>query len=179
MRTIVIDLISGPGTGKTLTAALLFAHLKLEGKIVEYVNEYAKKLVWLQNFEALNDQYLVSMKQYRLFDAIRGKVEFIVTDASLLHGLYYNTYYKENVSNVEKTEQKILEYYHSFEHINIFLERGEYPYEQAGRYQSESEARTIDSGLEDILIKNNIQYKKFKSGEDDLHSILAYINSKI
>ena len=175
MRTIVINLISGPGAGKTTTASLLFAHLKLEGRIVEYVGEYAKKLVWMNNFEALNDQYLVSMKQYKLFQAIQGKVEFIVTDASLLHGIYYNTYYEANVSNPAKTEAKIWEYYRSFENINIFVERGSYTYEQAGRYQTESEARQIDTAIEKILLDNGVTYGKFRSGADDIPRILEYI----
>ncbi len=39
----VINLIGQLGCGKSLTAFLLFAKLKLSGRIVEYVPEYAKK----------------------------------------------------------------------------------------------------------------------------------------
>ena len=179
MNTKVINLISGPACGKTLTAALIFAHLKLQGKNAEYVSEYAKKLVWLGDFENLNNQYYVSLKQFKLMKAMVGKIEYLVADCSLLQGLYYNKFYPDNTSNIEKTEKKIWDLYNSFEkNINIFLVRGDYPYEEAGRYQNEDEAKAIDAELEKILIDNNVQYAKFKSGFDSITEILEYINSQ-
>ena len=177
MNTKVINLIAGPAVGKTLTAALTFGHLKLQGKNAEYVSEYAKKLVWLGDFENLNNQYYVSLKQYKLMKAMDGKIEYLVADCSLLQGLYYNKFYPDNTSNIEKTEKKIWELYNSFNNINIFLVRGDYPYEEAGRYQTEAEAKAIDAELEKILIDNKVKYAKFKSGPDSIPDILKYIES--
>lgn len=53
-KTCVINIIGGPGLGKTTMAALIFANLKKKGFIVEYVQEYAKKLVWQKKFSKLN-----------------------------------------------------------------------------------------------------------------------------
>lgn len=44
--TKVINLYGGPGTGKSSTAGMLFAHLKLRGVNCEYVQEYAKDAAW-------------------------------------------------------------------------------------------------------------------------------------
>jgi hypothetical protein len=143
----VINLIGGPSTGKSLTAFLLFAKLKLAGSVVEYVPEYAKKLVWAKKFSILNEQYYVSRKQYESLKDVYGKVEFVITDGSLVHGLYYNKFNPSNVSKLDVTEHKILEYYDAFDNINIYLKRVNFKYEPEGRTQTEEEAKAIDSEL--------------------------------
>ena len=176
-KTNIVNLIGGPGSGKTLNATRLFYKLKLKGRLVEYVSEYAKKLVWLNDFDTLNDQYLVSNKQFKLLKAMEHRVPYVVTDACLLHGLYYNKFHPDNVSNVEKTHKKILESYNTFNNINIFIVRGSYPYEQAGRYQSESAAKEIDAHMEQILIDSGIKYMRFNPDVQNLKDVLEYILS--
>ena len=46
MKTIVINLIGSPGTGKSTLASELFSKMKWQGYDVELVSEYAKELVW-------------------------------------------------------------------------------------------------------------------------------------
>ena len=177
MKTSIINIIGGPGAGKTLWSAILFSQLKLKERLAEYVNEYAKKLVWLKDFETLNNQHLVSIKQMRLLKAMDGKVQFVVTDACLLHGVYYNKFNPDNVSNVEKTEKLILDWFNLFNNINIFLVRGSHQYEQAGRYQSETEAREIDAHMEDILIQNQVKYMRFNPDSQTIDDLLKYVFS--
>jgi hypothetical protein len=43
-------------------ATLVFAELKILGHCTEYAPEYAKKLVWLKDWETLNNQHHVSTK---------------------------------------------------------------------------------------------------------------------
>ena len=171
----IINLISGPGAGKTTMAALIFAEMKILGYNVEYVSEYAKQLVWLKEFEVLNNQYHVSMRQFRLFDAMRGAVEFIVTDGSLLHGFYYNRDNPDNVSHIEKTEQSILRWYQSFDNINIFLDRVDNPYMQEGRIQSFQEALNVDRELKEILNLFNIPYTEFVAKRENTGDIVRFI----
>lgn len=171
----VINILGGPGCGKTTITFLLYAKLKIAGAIIEHVPEYAKKLVWSKQFETLDNQYHVSTKQYRDIAFIYGKVQYVITDGSLLHGLYYNLHNPSNVSNRELTHKKILEYYNSFENINIYLTRGNFKYEQAGRIQTEEEARNIDVQLREILDENNITYKLFKSDEHVVDEIVSFI----
>ncbi len=110
--TWVINMISGPGSGKSTLAAELFVYMKKRGYKVEYLQEYAKKLVWRGKLHILDNQHIVSYKYYRSIKAIYDceDVDYVILDSSLLNGLYYNTL-EANLSNKKKTAIKILEYY--------------------------------------------------------------------
>ncbi len=111
------------GTGKSVLAAELFVHMKKQGYRVEYLQEYAKKLVWLKNFEMLNNQHLVSYKYFKSIKALSEceDLQYVILDSSLLNGLYYNRNNLNNLSNIEKTEALIMEYYGKFKNINLFV----------------------------------------------------------
>lgn len=174
-KSFIINIIGGPSSGKSTTYSLLYAKLKMAGTSCEQVPERAKKLVWAKKFDILDNQYHVSTKQYEDLAAVYGKVTYVITDGSLLHGLYYNRYNPTNVSNVELTERKILEYYNKFNNINIFLKRGNFAYEQAGRIQNEEEAHHVDVELKNILRHYNIPYTEFTSDESSIPEIISFI----
>lgn len=177
--TIVINLIAAPGVGKSVFAALLFAELKIKGYTVEYVPEYVKSLVWKGDLETIHNQFYVSSKQYQLLKAVKDKVDFIVTDGSLFLGLYYNLHWKENVSDVQKTDLKIKEYLKEFDNRYIFLKRGDFKYEQAGRIHSEEESWTIQNELEDLLKRESINYTEYMSNKANLDLMIKEIIQKI
>lgn len=172
-KTRVINLISGPGAGKTTVSAFLFYKMKTLGLSVEYVPEFAKSLVWKKQFDILNDQYLVSVEQYNLIKSLNGMVEYIITDGPLVHGLYYNRFNRDNTSNIDKTENKILQLMAEFDNINVFIERGNFNYETDGRYQSENEAIQIDVVIKHLLNQNGIKYECKSS--DKPEEVLEYV----
>lgn len=59
--TVVINLIAGPGAGKTICAWEIAEKLKKQGYIAEYVSEIAKEYVWEERFDLL-DGSLVHQK---------------------------------------------------------------------------------------------------------------------
>ena len=178
VKTYVINIIGAPGVGKTTISALLFARLKLRGYICEYVQEYAKKLVWMKDYDSLNNQYHVTKKQYELLQQISGHVNFIVTDGPLIHGIYYNKYNKDNISNIDKTEKYILDSFNKFNNINIVLDRVNRvnrKYETEGRIQTEDEAKDIDIILKHLLKINSIKYVNYPAEESSLNDIIEFI----
>ena len=165
-------------THNSLVAALLFAELKMRHYKAEYVQEYAKTLVWQGRFDDLANQYNVSLEQYRMIKAVSGKVEFICLDSPLLIGLYYNRHHPTNVCNIEKTEFMIRSKMEEFDNIYIFLERNEeYPFETEGRIHSEEQSKNIDKQFLELLDELNIKYKTFKSDKRNIDAILEYVIS--
>lgn len=169
-------------THNTVTCALLFARLKIKTNYsIEYIQEVAKSLVWEEDFELLDNQYWVSTKQYRLLNSLQNKLDLIITDGCLLHGIYYNRNNENNVSNVQKTEDFIKSSFDKFNNINIFLERSPaLEYEQAGRYQTEEEAKSIDLFFKTYLDQHQIPYQSFPvQGEDNIDQMIDYILSQL
>lgn len=157
--TKVINLIGGPGCGKSLYASALVLKLLLRHKTVETVPDIGKMLVWQQDREALRNQYGVAMSQYRMLEVLDGEVSFIVTEGALPQLLYYNAHYPDNVCDVEKTRMQILAWYNQFNNINILVERDlDKPYVHRGRYQEESHAREMDFGLRQTLEAEGIAF---------------------
>ncbi|MDD4930728.1 MAG: AAA family ATPase [Candidatus Colwellbacteria bacterium] len=181
LKTYVINIIGGPGVGKSTLSALIYAQLKLNKYVTEYVQEYAKQLVWTKDFSKLNNQYYVTDHQYSLFKRMEGLVDFIVTDGPLCHGLYYNIYNPDNTSNVEKTEEKILECHREFRNINIVLKRGRFEYETQGRLQDKNEAIDIDGLIKEQLVEHEIPFKEFVASPDrkTIEAIIQYIETNI
>lgn len=173
-KLIVINIIGGPGVGKTTLACGLYAHLKKLNYSIEYVPEYAKWLVWTGRFDKLNNQYAVTGRQHKLLSALVGKVKYVITDSSLLSGLYYNTENPNNVCDTDKVYKAVHEWNLQYDNINIFLERGTFEYEQAGRYHTCEQAILADQGLEKIYSESNQRYSKFPSSPS-YESLVEYI----
>lgn len=176
----VINFIAGPSVGKSLISALVYTELKKNRVKVEYIQEYAKSLVWCKKFDKLNNQYYVSTKQYEIIKSLYSvpDIEYIVLDGSLLLGLYYNRSFPTNVSNIEKTEKMILEKNSEFNHIYIYLERNvNIPFDPSGRVHNEEESKIADYCLKKILSESNYNFKVFKSDINSIQDIIEYINS--
>jgi len=174
--TKIINLISWPWVWKSVIAAEIFVQMKILWYNVEYVQEYAKSLIWTKDFETLNNQYFVSHQQYKLFKSMIGKVDYIITDGSLVHGLYYNQINTDNTSNIEKTDKKIKEYISEFKNINIFLDRNpEIKYEVAWRLQNFEEAKSADIEIKNILKSNNYPFFDIISSLKNVDKILKDI----
>lgn len=176
-RSFVVNVIGGPGVGKSTIYSFIYAKMKMQGHSIEQVQEVAKKLVWAEKFEELDNQYHVSMQQHAELSSVYEKVKYVITDGSLIHGLYYNRNNPTNVCDKDITEQKIIKLYRGFNNINIVLTRGTFPYEQAGRIQDSAEAQHVDRELLNILEKFNIPYQTFSSDESQIDAMIEYITS--
>lgn len=159
---IVVDFIAGPGAGKTTIAHRTMSDLKLKGKKVDFAQEVAKEYVRTKEYEKLDDQYIISYEQYKALRKLEN-LDYIVTDGSLLLGLYYNLTNPNNVSNIYRTEKAILKWHSQFKHRVIFLKRGNYEYDTEGRYQTSERAKQMDDEIESILKKFNIDYISLES----------------
>jgi nicotinamide riboside kinase len=177
-KTKVVNLIGAPSVGKSVFAGLIFAELKIKNYVTEYIQEYAKHLVWMEDYETIRNQYYITAQQYKILKSVNNKVDIIVTDGALVHGIYYNRTYKDNVSNIEKTEERIKEYINEFDNIYIFLERGEFKYEKEGRLHTYEESIRIEREIKELLNELCIDYLEIKSDKVNLNKMIDYIIEK-
>lgn len=148
----VINLFSGPGAGKSTTASGLFFEMKTRDMEVELVTEYAKKLVWQQRHNTLQDQMYVTAKQNHRMNILREQVNWCITDSPILLGLHYSPlYYPRTFPGF------ILDVFNSYDNLNFWIERKK-KYNPKGRNQTEEEALKADDNIRNILDKNNIKY---------------------
>jgi hypothetical protein len=179
-KNVVINFVGAPSSGKSLMSALLYSELKINHLKAEYVQEYAKKLIYEGRFEELNNQYNVSMAQYNTLKAVSNNVDYCITDSPILLGIYYNRVYDTNICNIEKVENIFVEKMNEFKNIYIYLKRNsEYPFEKQGRVHNEDQSSIIEQDLEKLLIEFKLPYKKFISDKASLQDIIDYINSII
>lgn len=166
----VINLYGGPGTGKSTTAADLFAYMKWHNMNVELVNEYAKEVTWEKRFTILEDQFYVTAKQNRKLWRIKNQVEWAVTDSPLIISLAYAQpdYLPNHFAKC------VHEVFNTYNNINVFLKR-EKPYHELGRNQTEEEARVLDDQIKDILTSHNYPFIEVPANEDARYVIFDYI----
>lgn len=147
MNTLVINLFGGPCAGKSTAAAYLFYKLKAAGINCEYVTEFAKDKTWEHNAMSLNCQFYISGKQAYRLARVNGQVDIIVTDSPLLLGAMYTK--DDYIAKACIEEDKKYPF-----QLNVFLNRN-HLYEQAGRNQTEDDAKQIDRLVMEMLKNNN------------------------
>jgi ABC-type dipeptide/oligopeptide/nickel transport system ATPase component len=172
--TKVINIIGGPGCGKSMFSAAIVLFLHLHGKTVETIPDHAKALVWQHNFEVLKNQYFIAQRQFEMLNLLDGQVQFLMTEGSLPQVLYYNEAYEPNICDVAKTRAQILEWHRMHDNINILVERGEKRYVRAGRFQEEEQARQVDRGLRELMDREGIAYTALAP---DIEAINAFANT--
>ena len=177
----IINIVGAPCSGKSTLACELFVYLKKRHMNVEYVNEFVKNLIWENNLEDINDQYYVAKNQYKIIKNVSKKVDYIICDSPLFNSLFYNEYNKNNISNVEKTKEFILEKMKELEESSryIFLDRNkDFPFFETGRIHSSEESSDIENYMKKMLNDLNISfYEVFP--ETDLDLLLPKLSIKI
>lgn len=171
VKTIVINLIGGPCSGKSTIASGLFYNLKRLGINAELALEFAKDKVWEESFRTMDDQIYIFAKQYHKIWRLNSKVNVIITDAPLPISLYYM---KEPSEYFDKL---VIEQYNRFDNMMYFIERGN-EYQSEGRIQTKEESIAIDNDIKKLMHKNNIDFKIIPQ-ENALEIITDEILNKI
>ena len=172
---LVVCFAGGPGSGKSTTAASVFATLKKMNINAELVTEYAKDKTWEGNMCALRCQEYVFGKQSYKLARCRDDVDVIVTDSPLFLGLMYN----HNPALDEHFDQLVMNVFNSYNNMVYFVNRVK-PYNPKGRNQTEDESNKIAEETKDLMKRFNIPYVEINgdsSGEERVVSdILARLN---
>jgi predicted ATPase len=155
--TKYVNIFGGPGVGKSTTAADLFVAMKKVGYNVELVTEVAKDFVWEDRSTTLTIQPYITIKQFRNLVRLKGKVDYVITDAPILLGCVYADMYAPHLPASYKQLIVDLHKQELDPSVNIALRRA-FSYDESGRYQSEQEARKIDEAIVNTLGNNDVRW---------------------
>ena len=158
-QPIVINGYGGPGAGKSTACMEITAALKKEGYNAEYVQEYAKELVYEKDMEMLDGspehQYEILKEQTRRMDRLYDQVDFIVTDSPVM----LNTIYNKQLT--PEYESLVNELQGEYINYSFFMERDASNFEEEGRIHNLTESMAKDNEIKDMLQKNEIRYKTY------------------
>lgn len=163
MKPKVINLLAGPGAGKSTTTAALFCHLKWLGYNVEQVLEYAKGLAWEgDRAKAFRSQQYLYGKQSWYLERVAPEVQFVITDSPLLLSLIYSRGHPLQ----QELRTLVLATFNQYENLNIYIERGSRAYNPKGRMQTEDEAGVKDHEVRKMLDYESIPYSVINTDND-------------
>lgn len=146
-KTLCVCLYGGPGTGKSVQQALIFARLKMWGVDAIMSMEAAKLHVYSGSKEILTQEGLYGdqLKELNLFN---GKVDVIVTEAPLLFNIIYDRTYN-NKFDID-WHRSVANTYNKFDNFTVMYNRA-HDYQQEGRYQDEAAAKEVDKIMRNVL----------------------------
>lgn len=184
-HTIVINAFAGPGAGKTTSCLEVAEKLKKQGFVTEYVQEYAKELVYDNNLIMLDGHYEhqfdILKEQVKRINRLYGKVDFILTDSPVLLN---NTYLNEDKDTNDYVTycENVKKIYALYNNFNYFVERDKSAFEKEGRIHNLEQSIVIDDELKNTLHNNQIDFSTYTHATIDnivRDSVLAYAKQLI
>jgi nicotinamide riboside kinase len=172
-ETIVVNIIGGPGVGKSILTSDVFSALKREGISCDIAAEYIKKKLREKALKAVESQiYIFAKQQFQLF-TLKDEVDVIVTDSPIFFSAVYDK------TKCPLLRALIMKEFHKYNTINYLVERDEtQAYEEEGRYQNLDGAKKVDTQMVKFLAEENIEYTTVygigpKTIKNIVHDVLA------
>lgn len=174
-NTGFINLIGGPGSGKSILCKKLFAEVKLRYITCEESPEYIKTKLREQALKVIQSQiYIFAKQQFQQF-SLNHTVEIAVTDSPIILSPIYDPDKCEHLRGLAIKEYK------KYNNLLYFVERDpNAKYEQEGRYQDLEGAIKVDNDVKIFLEKAGIEYKTVTGvGQDSIDTIMADVVSYV
>jgi thymidylate kinase len=146
-----VNIWGGPGSGKSTTTAWLFANLKIAGHDIQFVEEHVKRWAYQKRpIISFDQMYLTACQVTAEDELLRSGVKHIITDCPCMlsyffakrNGIEYAPLIVELARHVERV----------YPSLNIYLYR-DVSYQTLGRYETEEEAKRLDSDMLGFLQK--------------------------
>lgn len=171
----IVNLYAGPGTGKSTTAAALFAELKYRGHNTELVTEFAKDAAWENRgkkfFRA--QEYILGEQSFRL-SRVASEVEFVVTDSPILLTRVYR-----EPSYLPALDDLALQVYQRYDNLDVFLVRSaDKPFNPKGRNQTEDEAQELDTKIFEMLRGVGSDFATMAFNRDNVNHIIELMGER-
>lgn len=163
--TKIINLIAGPGAGKSTIASDLFAAMKWRNINCELVTEFPKELHWDGRTEVMKDQVYMLAKQNRRQARLVGKVDYVITDSPLIMYPTYDTFYGESYTELTR------KMFSMYDNVNIIIRRTK-DYHNVGRTQTFEEAVELDEKIFKFMDQEQLPYHAVRGDEMAKYEIM-------
>lgn len=168
----VINVMAGPGAGKSTLASGLYHAAKRRGWNVELVTEVAKDLVWEGRSIALKNQAYVFGRQMQRLERLQDRVDIVITDSPvLLSAIYAPKDYPVEWESV------VVELWKRHRNRVALLERGPW-FDDRGRVHNLQASLEIDRRIAVLLAKHEITYTQVAHGYHNLDEELDRVLSQ-
>ena len=177
MKTVVINLLGGAGSGKSTTAAGLFYHFKMNNINCELIGEYVKRWAWEKREIKPLDQIYITGKQIKYESIVYNKVDYVITDSPIILGAIYDEF-NNNSTMIKPMLDSFFETIikKDIHHIYYFIKRNN-KYDPIGRYGDENSAKQFDDFLFNKMIEWNIPFKIIDEQKENIvNTILNDLN---
>ena len=167
MRKTYINFYGAPGSGKSTAAAMMYSYLKLSGKDVGLVREYATELIEQRGYtheQIRADQWVICHNQIQR--ELSTNRSIIVTDSPYPIGIFYGRKYKDFTRGAIKDLEKVAQAQPRL-NVNIFMEKSATAdHATNGRVHSKDEAMEINREMRKFVESRGAIYKTLY--KDDL-----------
>lgn len=174
-----INLLAGPGAGKSTTAAWLFSELKTRNISVELITEYVKTwAVQKRGVTTFDQVYLFAKQMQYEYIFLNNGIKNIVTDSPLALSCVYGDFYYPELKLGSDLLPLLHKYETMFPSINIYLDRKDKKYIKEGRYQSYEQAIEVDNLVKSFIKTNltNVHYIEYSDRQSILELVISNIN---
>lgn len=165
----VVNVLGGPGIGKSTVASGLYFEAKCRGLNVELVTEVAKDLVWEGRSQALGNQAYIFGRQVQRIDRLKEKTDLVITDSPFL----LSAIYAPNDYPIE-WEKVVIDLWKKYDNHVLLLDRGP-KFTEVGRVHNLQESLEIDRKIAVLLAKHSIEYTRVSYGCKELGDLIDSI----
>lgn len=183
--TKIVNLVGGPGTGKSTIATGVFSKLKIEGINCELAAEYAKDVTWEGNHNRLNNQIKMFAEQYTRQFRLLDKVDYVICDSPLILNATYLNFFlqsdkKKHFTNEYYTlqQQFFVDTFDEFDNINFYITRNTKYHTMSGRVHDLKQSISLDKEISELLTSCDPTHYicTGETGEmiDDIVNVIVY-----
>lgn len=149
-NTVFINLVGGPGCGKSTASASLYAKLK-EGPLkVELLQDPVRDHIYKNESLMMQSQIPQFGELLLQTYSVNGKVDVCVRDTSLLNVIAYDA--EDN----PLFHSLVIQEYKKFTNIDFFIDRGDIPFDEALSIYTYDQSILLDQKIKDVYRFANI-----------------------
>lgn len=171
-----INIVGGPGSGKSITAVNIRAQLGFRGFNIELVDEAIKDWTYIPRSPKSCDSFYLQACQIQKEELrLLAGVDLVVSDAPLMLQYFYAVWHKNPLQ--ESMLKVAFEFEEMYPSLHIIIERDDEFYDETGRYETLEQAKDMDHVIIKTLRNNNVRFTRFSCREQN--KLVEYLLTRL